>query len=105
MGAHCLICAEGKERSIGVLAVLGVSNNLTAEAITACKGKLVRIIGHTDQRGKEAVAKWANQLPQSTVETFSLEGLIQANGKSVEDLNDALHMGDLGREELGGMLP
>jgi hypothetical protein len=105
VAAHCLICAEGKERSIGVLAVLGVSNNLTAEAITACKGKLVRIIGHTDQRGKEAVAKWANQLPQSTVETFSLEGLIQANGKSVEDLNDALHMGDLGREELGGMLP
>lgn len=56
------------------------------------RGKRVRIFGHTDECGREAVGRWMRQLwsVQADVDWFDFSGLVKADGSPVSDLNDFL---------------
>lgn len=76
------------------VAMLGASQRIHEDALPHFAGKRVRIFGHADEAGREAVERWARQLQAvgADVDAFSFAGLQQVNGEPVKDLNDALAM-------------
>jgi hypothetical protein len=89
---------------VAVCAMLGGSCNICDEALEFFKRKRVRIVMDEDEPkpvpnhpekppvypGREAAARWTENLTGAgaAVETFSLAGLLKADGKKVKDLND-----------------
>lgn len=76
------------------VAMLGASHQIHADALPMFTGKRVRIFGHDDSAGRDAVERWAAQLASigADVDAFSFAGLRQADAKPVNDLNDSLMM-------------
>jgi hypothetical protein len=76
------------------VAILGASLRIHSDALSFFASKRIRIFAHTDRAGREAAERWANQLRavRADVDSFNFDGLLQINGRPVEDLNDALNM-------------
>lgn len=76
------------------VAMLGASLRIHEDALPLFAGKRVRIFGHDDPAGREAVDRWARELATvgADVSAFAFEGLAQVDGKPVGDLNDSLKM-------------
>ena len=89
------------------VAMLGASQRIHADALPMFTGKRVRIFGHDDEAGRAAVERWAAQLASvgANVDAFSFAGLVQVDGKPVNDLNDALLMDVASLTAAGRMLP
>jgi hypothetical protein len=92
------------------VAMLGASQRIHADALPMFGGKRVRIFGHDDDAGRDAVERWAAQLKSigADVDAFSFAGLHQVDCKPVKDLNDltSIHADDFEAERiLWGMLP
>jgi hypothetical protein len=70
--------------------MLGASQRLKSDALTALSGKRVRIFSHDDKSGYSSTQRWANQLRNvdAVVDAVSFVGLIQTDGSDVGDLND-----------------
>jgi hypothetical protein len=83
-----------REVSCVPVAMLGASQRIHADALPLFAGKHVRIFGHDDEAGRGAVERWAAQLASvgADVDAFRFAGLLQADGKPVNDLNDSLLM-------------
>lgn len=61
------------------------------EAFPYFSAKRIRIFAHQDQPGQAAADRWTEQLKDTArVDRFSFQGLVQANGEPVKDLNDLL---------------
>lgn len=87
---------------VAVVAMLGASNRIAAQALEHFAGCRVKIVmdadegrmnertGHRDVPGMMAAARWQDQLTTAgaTVGVYSLYGLETAHGKPVKDLND-----------------
>lgn len=94
---------------VAVVAILGTSNRICADALPYFKGTRVRMMMDADEvkvkhikrvnqpdkvirskPGFDAGLRWQDQLTAAgaTVESFSLEGLVRADGQKVKDLND-----------------
>lgn len=83
---------------VAVCAMLGSSMKIGADALELFRRKRVRIVMDEDEPkdergirpGCEAAARWTEQLTGAgaAVETFSLAGLVKADGSKVKDLND-----------------
>lgn len=100
----------GRLGEVAVVAMLGASNRISAEALPLFRRKRVRIFMDADEAkvfpdepdrppvfpGLEAAARWSEQLTEAgaAVETFSLEGLTRRDGARVKDLNDLAMVDD-----------
>ncbi len=89
------------------VAMLGASLKIHPDALPLFAGKRVRIFGHDDEAGRGAVERWAAQLASvgADVDAFKFEGLVQADGKPVNDLNDSLLMDAASLARVERMLP
>jgi hypothetical protein len=87
--AHFIYC-ENREKEAAFVAMLGASQRLKSDALTALSGKRVRIFSHDDKSGYSSTQRWANQLRnvEAVVDAISFDGLIQTDGPDVGDLND-----------------
>ena len=86
--------AEGAADRVGVVAMLGASNSIPADALPYFKNKRVRIFPHDDPAGLKAVAGWEKQLRQAGAETdcFRVGGVALDGGGTSKDLNDLVRM-------------
>lgn len=99
-GGPDLLAAYDMARRLGLqdvvapVAMLGASNRIPGEALRHFAGKRVRIFVHDDEAGEKSVARWGQQLIEAGIEAdgYSFEGLMQADGKPVKDLNDFMRM-------------
>ena len=87
--AHFIYC-ENREKEAAFVVMLGASQRLKSDALTALSGKRVRIFSHDDKSGYSSTQRWANQLRnvEADVDAISFDGLIQTDGPDVGDLND-----------------
>jgi hypothetical protein len=109
IAAHHFMLAESRQDCAAV-GVLGASQRIHAEALPMFAHKRVRIFGHDDGAGRDAVALWANQLASvgADVDAYTFTGLLKDDGDQVSDLNDCtrIHPGDFEAERsLWNLLP
>lgn len=109
LAAYHFLHYFGRLREVAVVAVLGASVIICDEALKFFRGKRVRIMADADAvqikeiklkdgtvktvetcPGADAAARWQDQLTTAgaAVKTFSLAGLVRADGEPVKDLND-----------------
>jgi len=86
--------AEGAAERVGVVAMLGASNSIPADALPNFKNKRVRIFPHDDEAGLKAAAGWEKQLRAAGAETdcFNIGGVLLYGGETSGDLNDLVRM-------------
>jgi hypothetical protein len=106
---HFILC-ERRENDCAPVAILGATQRIHADALPMFAGKRIRIFGHDDNEGREAVERWARQLETvgADVDAFSFAGLRQADESAVKDLNDCtfIHPDDFETERtLWNLLP
>lgn len=98
LAACAFILAEGRERDVAPVAMLGGCARIHADALQAFAGKRVRIFPHADDTGDAAANRWAEQLNEAgaDVDAFSFAGLRRMDGAPVKDLCDlaAIHADD-----------
>lgn len=82
--------AEGAAERVGVIAMLGASNTIPAEALPHFKNKRIRIFRHADDAGEKAANCWAGQLEAvgAAADIFDCGGVPLRSGKISGDLND-----------------
>jgi hypothetical protein len=94
LAAFHLAWCTGVEGRVAPLAMLGAGLSIPDDALRHFAGKQVRIFPHMDAHGKKAGERWAGQLQATgvAVDGYSFEGLLDADGSSVGDLNDFVHV-------------
>jgi hypothetical protein len=94
LAAYDMARRLGLQDVIAPVAMLGASNRIPDQALRHLAGKRVRIFVHDDEAGEKAVARWGQQLIEAGIEAdgYLFEGLMQADGKPVKDLNDFMRM-------------
>jgi hypothetical protein len=92
LSAFYLAWAGAVDTLVAPVCMGGASCRIHEDALQMFRGKRVRIFGHADQHGQQAVRRWAAQLRsvQAEVDCFDFCGLVQSDGKPVTDLNDFL---------------
>lgn len=98
LAAHHFLGRFGRLHAVAVIAMLGASMRIAADALPLFERKRVRIMMDADQPkvdggvrpGCEAAVRWSGQLTGAgaAVEVFSLDGLLKKDGTRVKDLND-----------------
>jgi hypothetical protein len=90
LAAFYLAWAGGVERVVAPVCITGAGCRIHEDALALFRGKRVRIFGHTDTAGQNAVGIWAEQLRsvQVEVDQFDFAGLFKSDGSTVKDLND-----------------
>ena len=108
LAAHALIVREGREHDTAAVAMLGATQKIPAEALKLFRGKRVRLLPHIDRAGLAAMITWGKQLRAARAakpDAYDLDGLTQANGRPVDDLNDLLRMTPRALDALGSLIP
>jgi hypothetical protein len=105
LAAYQIIREAGLAAVSSVVCMTGAGLRIPAECLPAFAGKRVRIFCDADTSGRAAALRWEHQLRYSaaTVDAFDLAGLLQADGKTVKDLNDACRMTANERASVGFM--
>lgn len=90
LAACAFLLAEGRDRDVAPVTMLGGCARIHADALPLFAGKRVRIFAHLDDTGDKAANRWAEQLTDAgaTVDAFSLAGLGRTDGATVKDLCD-----------------
>jgi hypothetical protein len=90
LAACAFILAEGRERDVTPVTMLGGCARIHPDALPMFAGKRVRIFAHLDETGDTAANRWAEQLADAgaTVDAFSLASLRRSDGEPVKDLCD-----------------
>jgi len=92
LAAFYLAWSGGVEHLVASVCMTGASCRIHEDALPLFRGKRVRIFGHADDAGQNAVQIWANQVlsVQAEVDQFDFVGLFKDDGSEVKDLNDFL---------------
>jgi hypothetical protein len=94
LAGHHFVYCEKREADCVVVAMLGSSQRIDSRALPSlAAAPHVRFFPHLDQAGSIAAYRWASQLKAagaSKLDAFSFAGLLRADGKFVNDLNDAV---------------
>ena len=90
LAACHFIQAQVRQADTAVVTMLAGSAYIHSDALPLFAGKRVRIFGHTDKAGNKTVQRWTEQLQtvRADVDAFSLDGINQADGQPVKDLNE-----------------
>jgi hypothetical protein len=90
LAAYHLILREQRQADCAPVAMLGANPPIHPAALPLFAGKRVRIFGHDDLAGEQAVVRWATQLVEvgADVDGFRFSGLVRTDGQPVKDLND-----------------
>ena len=90
LAAHHFITVEGREGDTAAIGMMESGNDFLESALLYLANKRVRIFPHLDTAGTDAAVRWAEQLGRvgCEVDAFSFDGLRQADGQPVKDLND-----------------
>lgn len=91
VAAFNFLLAEGKEKTVAPVAMLGAANHKIAEeALRRLGGKTVVLYPHQDEAGRVAAREWARQLHAAgaRVSAFDLGGCVKADGTIGKDLAD-----------------
>jgi hypothetical protein len=90
LAAYHFIAAEGREADASAVALMGASCRIRESELHRFEGRQVRICEQADKAGRDATADWARQLHPHVerLDAIRFDGLRQADGKPVEDLND-----------------
>ena len=88
-GFH-FIAAEGCEVNASAVAMMGASCRIRESELHQFEGRRVRICEQADKVGREATQDWARQLHPHVerLDAIRFDGLRQADGNPVKDLND-----------------
>ena len=110
LAAFGFLWAEEREEGCTAVTMLGSSLDIHGDALPLLARKRVRIFGHSDEKGRAAVERWAGQLRSvgADVDAFRFDGLRRVNGSAVGDLNDATNISPDDFEanrELWNMMP
>lgn len=94
LAAYDLVLRMGLMNVVAPVAMLGAGLRIPTDLLAEFSGKRVRIFSHNDDAGRRATEQWSQQLSAAgaTVDSFSFDGLCQADGTPVKDLNDFLLM-------------
>lgn len=96
IAAHHLLWAEERENSWGVIAMLGASVSIPAEAIKLLKGRKIKIFYHYDQNAQGAIGayRWHHQLglPRPSRHFCCCGPVPLLGGGTGKDLNDQAHI-------------
>jgi hypothetical protein len=92
LAAFWLAWAGAAESLVMPVCMTGAACRIHDDALPMFRGKRVRIFGHADEAGQDAIQRWADQLSdvQAEVDGFDFEGLVKADGSPVKDLNEFL---------------
>jgi hypothetical protein len=84
--------ASGVETLVAPVCMSGASAAISDEALPYFHGKRVRIFVHDDDAGYSSAARWGRQLRGIVrkLDGYRFDGLTQADGSRVADLNDLL---------------
>jgi hypothetical protein len=90
LAAHHFIHAEGREKDVAAVAMLGASQRIHETALPLFTGKRVRIYPHLDSAGQAAALRWTSQLESvnAEVDCFDLSGIPTTSGGLLKDLNE-----------------
>jgi hypothetical protein len=90
LAAYHFIAAEGREADASAVALMGASCRIRESELHRFEGRRVRICEQADKVGREATQNWARQMHPHVerLDAIRFDGLRQADGKPVEDLND-----------------
>ena len=88
-GFH-FIAVEERESDASAVAMMGASCGIRESELHRFEGRRLRICEQADKAGRDATADWARQLHPHVerLDAIRFDGLRQADGKPVEDLND-----------------
>jgi hypothetical protein len=89
--AHYRVVLEDAKQRVAVVGMLSASPSIDEAALPHFIGKRVRIFPHLDEAGLAGAQRWQRQLQEAGAEFidfYDLSGLVQQNGKPVNDLCD-----------------
>jgi hypothetical protein len=92
--------ASAVERCVAPVCMSSASVSIPEAALEIFSGKRIRIFGHADDKGRQAMERWGWELSEvgANIDYFDFHGLIQGDGRPVKDLND-LCLADFRRSE------
>jgi hypothetical protein len=92
LSAFALAYAGAVESLVEPVCMSGAACRIHEDALPMFRGKRVRIFGHADETGQNAVQKWAEQLRsvEAEIDAFDFSGLLKCDGSPAKDLNDLL---------------
>ena len=90
LAAYHVIHYEHKMDRVAPVSMLGAGLKIPARALPLFADKKVRIFGHADEQGQNAVKRWGHQLKEAgaEVDAYNFTGYRQLDGEPVVDLND-----------------
>jgi hypothetical protein len=94
LAGHHFVYCENREVDCVVVAMLGSSQRIDSRALPIlATARHIRFFPHLDRPGCVAASRWAGQLKAagvSKLDAFSFAGLLRADEKPVNDLNDSV---------------
>lgn len=103
LAAYQIITENNALQSAAVICMAGAALRLPDECLPTFTDRRVRIFADADEEGRDAAARWERQLEDAgaVADSFDLQGLHQADGRLVKDLNDVCRMTAPERKALG----
>jgi CHC2-type zinc finger protein len=94
LAAFGYACASSVEKLVAPVCISSASPQIPDAALQSFRDKRVRIFVHDDNAGYSAAKRWALQLREIArkVDGYRFDGLTQADGTPVCDLNDLLRV-------------
>lgn len=107
LAGHHFIVAQGRQSDVAVVGMLGASNRIPDDALPAFRGKRVRIFAHADAAGIKGAETWRSQLRSfgATVDVADFTQLRMTDGRTIGDLNDAVHVRPEDAGQLEDLIP
>jgi hypothetical protein len=111
LAGHHFVYCENREVDCVVIAMLGSSQRIDSRALPIlATARHIRFFPHLDRAGSVAASRWAAQLNAGVLklDAFSFAGLLRADEKPVNDLNDSVFVdADVFEKErsLWGVIP
>ena len=106
LAAFHFIHLHGRQADVAAVAMLGSFKSIHPASLPVFGGKSVRLFPHSDEPGRTAEVRWAEQLAEvrALVDAVNFDGMEMEDGSPIEDLNDATRIAPNHKHELTNLL-